>query len=68
MSGSYHVLTTKLTPFVVRNDEWGTKKGTGKPTTLHVQWYGKGISWYEVTSNNKKKQARNHIHCQIMLV
>jgi len=36
--------------------EWDTKERTDKSmkNALYVQWYGKGTSWTEVTSNSEK--------------
>jgi len=49
--------TTKLTPFVVSEDEWDTKEGPGKSmkNALYVQRHGKRYtSQAEVTLNSEK--------------
>jgi len=40
-NGSHHGPTPKLTLFVVSNDEWDTKEGTGKfiKDALYIQHY-----------------------------
>jgi len=50
------VPTTKSTPFVVSEDEWGTKDNSGNSTknVLYVLQYTKGTSRNEAMSNSKK--------------
>jgi len=59
------VPTTKLTLFMVSNDEWDTKEGTGKSikNALYVQWHRKGTSQAETTSNSEKIKLG---HFQVM--
>ena len=50
--------TTKLTPFVVRQDEWDTKENTGKSmkNALYILRCAKGISQAEATSNSEQNK------------
>jgi len=56
MNGSHHMPTTKSTLFVVSNDEWDTKEGTGMSKKKHCTYRGKtkGTSWAEAMLNSKK--------------
>jgi len=55
-NGSHHVPTTKSNFFVESKDEWDTKESTVKSmnNALHVEWYGKGTSQAEATSDSEK--------------
>jgi len=52
--------TTKLTPFVVSEDEWDTKEGPGKSIwRMHFMYSGmaKGTSRAEATLNSEKMKS-----------
>jgi len=55
-NGNHHVLTTKLTLFMVSKDEWDTKEGNSKSmkNALYVQRCPKGTSQAEKMSNSEK--------------
>jgi len=67
---SHHVSTTKLTHFVVNEDEGDTKEGAGKSmkNALYVQWHGKRhlSGWSDV--EQWKNQDRSLSHCRVTRV
>jgi len=67
---SHHVPATKLTPFVVSEDEGNTKEGPGKSmkNALHVQRHGKRhlSRWSDV--EQWKNQVRSLSHCRVTRV